>query len=338
MTTRRDFIRNLSAVSVTGMMSKWALGGQSDKLGPLLPLRKLTRDGMRTTAFGLGGWHVGMAEDPKLAEAIIQRAMELGVRFYDNARVYGQGRAESYYGQFLVPKYREQVCIMTKSYSFTKADAMKDLDASLSAMNTDYVDIWQIHSINTPEGVDKRVAGGVIEAFLEAKESGKARYIGFTGHQNPRTHVHFLEVLKEMGLEMDVSQMPLNICDASYESFQQMVLPTLLEREYGVLAMKTFAGGSIMGRRFEVTPKELLDEDIPDVVRLTGLSLGQLHQYVYSLPVSVLISGCKTVEELNQNVKVLQTLSELSTDEMREFERLAQPYSGFCVENYKRLL
>jgi len=338
MKTRRDFIKGISAASVAGMLNTWAVAGGSDKLGPLLPMRKLTRDGMRTTAFGMGGWHLGMADDPKQAEAMVDRAMELGVRFYDNARVYGQGRAEEYYGKFLVPKYREHVCIMTKSFSFTKEDALKNLDESLLALKTDYVDIWQIHSLDTPEGVDRRIEGGVVDAFLEAKQKGKARYIGFTGHQNPRSHVYFLKKLKELGIELDTSQMPLNICDASYESFQNMVLPTLLEREYGVLAMKTFAGGSIMGRRFEVTPKEMQDDDIPNVVRLTGLSLAQLHEYVYSLPVSVLISGCKTMEELEQNIAVLKNLTLLTKERMEEMERLARPYSGFCVENYKRLL
>ncbi|MEX0320958.1 MAG: aldo/keto reductase [Puniceicoccaceae bacterium] len=331
-------MKSVSAASVAGMLNNWAAASQSDKLGPLLPMRQLTRDGLKTTAFGMGGWHLGMAEDPKQAEAMIEYSMEQGVRFYDNARVYGKGRAEEYYGKFLVPKYREHVCIMTKSFSFTREDALKNLDESLTAMKTDYVDIWQIHSLDTYEGVDKRIKGGVVDAFLEAKQKGKAKYIGFTGHQNPRSHVYFLKKLKEMGVEMDVSQMPLNICDASYESFQQMVLPTLLEREYGVLAMKTFAGGSIMGRRFEVTPKELQDEDIPDVVRLTGLSLAQLHEYVYSLPVSVLISGCKTVDELEQNIAVLKGLTLLREERMEEIEKLAQPYSGYCVENYKRLL
>ncbi len=338
MKTRRDFIKGISAASVAGLLNNWAVAGGSDALGPLLPMRKLTRDGMRSTAFGMGGWHLGMAEDPKQAEAMIDRAMELGVRFYDNARVYGQGRAEEYYGKFLVPKYREHVCIMTKSHSRTKEDALKHLDESLSALKTDYLDIWQIHSVDTPEGIDNRFNGGVIDAFLEAKEKGKAKYIGFTGHKNPRAHLYFLKTLKDRGLELDTCQMPLNICDASYESFQDMVLPTLLEREYGVLAMKTFAGGSIMGRRFEVTPTEILDEDIPDVVRLTGLSLAQLHEYVYSLPVSVLISGCKTVGELEQNIAVLQNLTLLTKERMEEIERLAQPYSGYCVENYKRLL
>lgn len=338
MKTRRDFIKGVSAASVAGMLSNWAAAGQSDRLGPLLPLRKLTRDGMKTTAFGMGGWHLGMAEDPKQAEAMVEYAMEQGVRFYDNARVYGQGRAEEYYGKFLVPKYREHVCIMTKSWSFKKEDALKNLDESLKALNTDYLDIWQIHSLDTPAKVDERINGGVLDAFLEARDKGKVKYIGFTGHQNPRTHVYFLKQLEERGIEMDTSQMPLNICDASYESFQDMVLPTLLERKYGVLAMKTFAGGSIMGRRFEVTPKEIMDEDIPDVVRLTGLSLAQLHQYVYSLPVSVLISGCKTVGELEQNIAVIKNLTSLSKEEMEEMEKLARPYSGYCVENYKRLL
>ena len=161
-------------------------------------MRRIVRNGEKTTAFCLGGWHMGFSENPKNAERILERAMELGVRFYDNATVYHKGRSEKYVGQFLTPKYREQVFIMTKSASRNGPDAAKDLDQSLANLQTDYVDLWQIHTISTPEDVDNRLKEGVLDAFLEAKEKGKTRYIGFTGHTNPATNMYFLNILSQL--------------------------------------------------------------------------------------------------------------------------------------------
>jgi uncharacterized protein len=337
METRREFLKKTTALSAMGLLSNWAMASTTaDKLGKVLPMRQIVRNGEKSTAFALGGYHAGIPEPPE-AERLIERAIELGVRFFDNARVYHRGRSEEFYGRFLTPKYRENVFIMTKSASRNAADVKKDLDLSLSAMKTDYLDLWQIHTFTTKEDVDNRLREGVLDVFLEAKEQGKTRYIGFTSHQNPSTIIYFLDILKERGLEMDTCQMPLNVCDPNFESFQYGALPALLDREYGVIAMKTMAGGSMMGKRIDTTPREIATEDIPDVVGKTGITYAQLHQYVYALPVSSLCSGCDTLQKLEDNVAVLNKLKKLSKDDMTRLESMVKPFAGYHVENYKRV-
>lgn len=339
MENRRKFIKTTATVAAFSLIADWASAfPESDQLGEILPQRQLIRNGEKVTSFCLGGYHLGLTENPKEAEKMVERAIELGVRFFDNARRYNDGRSEEYIGKFLTPKYRDKVFIMTKAPAQTGDGVRQQLDESLKALKTDYVDLWQIHTFTTPEDVDRRLKAGVLDVFLEAKQKGKARYIGFTGHQNPKTHLYFLKKLDELGIEMDTCQMPLNVCDPSFESFQKHVLPVLLEKKYGVIAMKTMAGGSMMGKRIDTTPKEIKTEDIPDVVAKTELTYANLHQYVYSLPVSALCSGCITVDELEANVKVLKELAKLSESDMKKMEKYAEPYAGLLVENYKRVL
>jgi uncharacterized protein len=339
MEDRRKFIKKAATVAAMGLFADWASAiPAEDKSGKILPQRQLIRNGEKVTSFCLGGYHVGVTEDPNEAEKLIERAIELGVRFFDNARGYNNGRSEEYMGRFLIPKYRDQIFLMTKSPANTGNDVRQHLDLSLKALKTDHVDLFQIHAISTPQDIDNRLKGGVLDAFLEAKEKGKTRYIGFTGHQNPKTHLYFLNKLEELGIELDTCQMPLNVCDPSFESFQLQVLPVLLKRKYGVIAMKTMAGGSMMGDRIDTTPKSILTSQIPNVVQKAGISLANLHQYVYSLPVSALCSGCRTVSELEDNVGVLTHLKKLSEADKQKLIQFAQPYSGMIVENYKRLL
>jgi uncharacterized protein len=337
METRREFLKKTTAIGAMGLFTNWAMADPAtDKIGKVLPMRQIIRNGEKTTAFALGGYHAGIPE-PGEAEKMIERAIELGVRFFDNARVYHRGRSEEFYGKYLTPKYRDQVFVMTKSASRNAADVRKDLELSLTAMKTDYLDLWQIHTITTNEDVDNRLKEGVLDVFLEAKEKGKTKYIGFTSHQNPSTILYFLDILKERGLEMDTCQMPLNVCDPNFESFQQRAMPALLDRGYGVIAMKTMAGGSMMGKRIDTTPKEIATEDIPDVVGKTGITYAQLHQYVYALPVSSLCSGCDTLQKLEDNVAVLKNLKKLSKSDMARLEEMVKPFSGYYVENYKRV-
>lgn len=339
MENRREFIKKASTVAAFGLMTDWASAiPETDKFGDILPQRQLIRNGEKVTAFCLGGYHLGFTENPKEAERMIERSMELGVRFFDNARRYHNGRSEEYMGQFLTPKYRDQIFLMSKAPAKTGKGVSEQLDQSLKALKTDYLDLWQIHTFTTPEDVDNRLRDGVLDVFLEAKEKGKTRYLGFTGHQNPKTHLYFLNKLDELGIEFDTCQMPLNVCDPSFESFQSHVLPVLLEKKYGVIAMKTMAGGSMMGGRIDTTPEDIKTKDIPDVVSKTELTHANLHQYVYSLPVSSLCSGCRFTHELEENVKVLNQLKKLSESDMQKLEQYAAPYAGLIVENYKRIL
>jgi aryl-alcohol dehydrogenase-like predicted oxidoreductase len=339
MENRREFIKKAAAITALSLVADWASAvPDSDKWGDILPQRQLIRNGEKVTSFCLGGYHLGLTENPKEAEKMIERSMELGVRFFDNARRYNDGRSEEYMGKFLTPKYRDKVFIMTKAPAKTAQGVRQQLDESLKALKTDYVDLWQIHTFTTPEDVDQRLEAGVLDVFLEAKQKGKARYIGFTGHQNPKTHLYFLKKLEELGIEMDTCQMPLNVCDPSFESFEKNVLPVLLEKKYGVIAMKTMAGGSMMGDRIDTTPKEIKTEDIPDVVGKTELTHANLHQYVYSLPVSSLCSGCRFINELEENIKVIKELKKLSESDKQILINYAKPYAGLIVENYKRVL
>lgn len=338
METRREFIKKASAAAALSFMMDWAMGRtESDRLGEILPQRQLIRNGEKVTAFCLGGYHLGLAEAPSDAQEMIERSLELGVRFFDNARRYNGGRSEEYMGLFLTPKYREDIFLMTKAPAKTADGVRKQLEESLKALNTDYLDLWQIHAVGSPQDVDDRINAGVLDVFLEAREKGIARHIGFTGHQNPVTHLHFLEFLEKRGLELDTCQMPLNVCDPSFESFEKHVLPVLLEKEYGVIAMKSMAGGSMMGGRIDTTPDDIETKDIPDVVGLSDLTLANLHQYVYSLPVSSLCSGCRFTYELDENVAVLKQLKSLSATDKEKLIEMAKPYAGMVVENYKRV-
>ncbi|MEO0452824.1 MAG: aldo/keto reductase [Verrucomicrobiota bacterium] len=336
---RRKFIKQATAFTALGSVIDWASSAQaSDRFGEILPQRQLTQDGTKVTAFALGGWHVGAQKTEKGAQALLEKAMELGVRFYDTARGYQKGQSETYMGQFLTPKYRDSIFLMSKSPGRTAKDVRQHLDESLKALKTDYLDLWQIHTINSPEDVDSRIKEGVLDVFLEAKEQGKAKYIGFTGHRNPETHLHFLEYLDKRGLHLDTCQLPLNVCDPSFESFEKHVLPVLLEKKYGVIAMKTMAGGSMLGARIDTTPKNIKTTDIPHLVEETDISLANLHQYVYALPVSSVCSGCEAVGEVEHNVAVLKELKTMSESDRAKLVQIAKPYAGKTVENYKRVL
>ena len=336
---RRKFIEKSAIVAAFGLVADWVRASTaSDKWGDILPQRQLIRNGEKVTALCLGGYHLGFTENPKDAERMVERSMELGVRFFDNARKYHDGRSEDYMGKYLTPKYRDQIFLMTKAPGTSGKEVRQQLDDSLRLLKTDHVDLWQIHALQTPQDVDRRLKEGVLDAFLKAKEAGKARYIGFTGHRNPITHLHFLSKLEALGVELDTCQMPLNVCDASFESFQYKVLPVLLKKQYGVIAMKTMAGGSMMGGRIDTTPQDIKTKDIPDVVGKTELSHANLHQYVYSLPVSALCTGCRFASELEKNVEVLRNLKDLSESDMKRLEKYAEPYAGLIVENYKRIL
>ncbi len=338
MENRRNFLKKSASAAAFSLVADWASAMPIyDKLGETLPQRQLIRNGEKVTSFCLGGYHLGLTEDPKEAEKMVERSMELGVRFFDNARRYNNGRSEEYMGKFLTPKYRDQIFLMSKAPARTGKGVQQQLDESLKALKTDYLDLWQIHTFTTPQDVDNRLRDGVLDVFLEAKEKGKTRYLGFTGHQNPKTHLYFLNKLDELGIEFDTCQMPLNVCDPSFESFQHEVLPVLNKKGYGVIAMKTMAGGSMMGGRIDTTPQDIRTKDIPDVVAKTELTHANLHQYVYSLPVSSLCSGCRFTYELEENVKVLKDFKKLSVEDMDRLVNYAKPYAGLIVENYKRV-
>jgi aryl-alcohol dehydrogenase-like predicted oxidoreductase len=276
-----------------------APASRSDRLGKLLPLRMLGFSGPAVTNLGVGGAHVGSVSE-KDAQAIIEKALEEGVRFFDNAPFYSGGTAEERYGKFLTPRYRDVSFIMTKTMARNRETALKDLDNSLSRMKTDYVDLWQVHSLETPGDVEDRVLNGVLDAFLEAQKRGKARHIGFTGHSSYKAHLKMLEQIKKRGVKMTSSQMPVNPADPHFESFVTHVAPKCVEAGIGVLAMKTLADGRFFGGnrgwgRTHVSVKPI----VPEI-----LSVEDVFGFVWSLPITTLVSGMESVQQVSQNAAI----------------------------------
>ncbi|MDH5602589.1 MAG: aldo/keto reductase, partial [Cyclobacteriaceae bacterium] len=187
---KRDFLKYLTSLTAA-MLLPFKGPGQPgplrDRLGEILPMRKLGKTGKEVTMLGVGGYHVGWTTE-KDAQEVIEAALEGGVRFFDNAESYGPHTAENRYGKYLTPKYRDLIFLMTKSYSKDVKTARKHFEESLSRMKTDYLDLWQIHSLQSPADVDTRLDDGFIDLVRELKESGKVKHVGFTGHADPNAH------------------------------------------------------------------------------------------------------------------------------------------------------
>ena len=298
--------------------------------GRLLPLRKLGSSGPVLTNLGVGGDHVGRASE-KDAQAIIEKALEEGVRFFDNAPLYSNGRAEKHYGRFLTPKYRDIAFIMTKSLARNKKAALKDLDASLSRMKTDYVDLWQVHALQNSKDVEEVVQNGALDAFLEAQKKGKVKYIGFTGHACYKAHLKMLEEIKKRGVKMTSVQMPINPADPHFNSFVTHVLPKCVEAGIGVLAMKTLAYGRFFGGnkgwcRTDVSVKPAIP---------TVLSVEDVFGFVWSLPITTLVSGMESVQHVSQNAAIARKTWNWNKAELQKRVDAMAPFVGPNLEFYK---
>ena len=184
MEKRRQFLKKLTGLTAGIMVPfphvTFGKTNFSDKWGDLLPLRKLGRTGVNVTMLGVGGYHIGWTTE-KDAQAVIEAAMEGGIRFFDSAESYGPHTSEIRYGKYLTPKYREEVFIMTKSTARDAKTMQEHLDASLKRLNTDYLDLWQVHSVQDPDDVDTRIENGVFDVVIKAKEDGKVKHVGKGG-------------------------------------------------------------------------------------------------------------------------------------------------------------
>jgi aryl-alcohol dehydrogenase-like predicted oxidoreductase len=272
----------------------------SQNANSAMPTRTLGRTGVEVSLIGLGGWHLGFDYiDEELSIRIIRTAIESGINFMDNCWDYNEGASEIRMGKALRDGYRERAFLMTKIDGRTKQEAAKQLDESLERMQTDYIDLVQHHEILRYEDPHRIFDDeGANAALIEARAAGKLRYIGFTGHKDPRIHLYMLEVAREYGFEFDTVQMPLNVMDAHYRSFEKLVLPELVKQNTGVLAMKTMANGAILKSQ-TVTPTECL-------------------QYAMNLPVSVVITGCESMENLEQAIAAARTFKPMSDEQVKE--------------------
>jgi len=283
-----------------------------------MPVRTLGRTGVSVSLVGLGGWHLGFKYiDEKLATRIIRTAIDNGINFMDNCWDYNEGASEERMGKALEDGYRERVFLMTKIDGRTKKDAAKQLDESLKRLQTDHIDLVQHHEILRFEDPHRIFdEEGANAALIEARDAGKISFIGFTGHKDPRIHLHMLEVARENGFQFDTVQMPLNVMDAHYRSFEKMVLPELVEQNIGVLAMKTLANGTILDSK-TVTAIECL-------------------QYAMNLPASVVITGCESMEDLEQALTAARTFRPMSDEQVRSIlEKTAEAAERGKYELFK---
>ncbi|MGJ8650980.1 MAG: aldo/keto reductase [Opitutaceae bacterium] len=331
MMDRRTFLRRMAAFAAASS----ALNAESrpDSLGAVLPTRALGRTGEQITAFTLGGAHVGRAESEAMAQKLIETAMELGCRSFDTARAYEKGLSEERYGRYLSPKYRDKVFIGTKTHGRTRDAVRKDLEASLRSMKVDHIDLWQIHNIRSVKDAETAFENGVVEEFYKAREEGLVRHIGFTGHRNYLAHLRFLELLKEHGTPMDTCLMPMNLVDPHYDSFIVNVMPKLIEENYGIFAMKTFAHGNLIGvdRFGKEVAKEARKENPTDA----NITPRDMHHYIYSLPVCSLVSGCLFDKEVRENIANLSNFKGMTAKDRDALIAKTSPFQGRTFEYYK---
>jgi predicted aldo/keto reductase-like oxidoreductase len=289
---RREFLR-LTAATTMAMttMPVWAAETKGD-----IPYRKLGRTGEKVSAIGVGGFHIGIPSEEE-GIRIIRSAVDSGINFMDNSWDYHDGGSEVRMGKALKDGYRQKAFLMTKIDGRTKASAAKQIDESLKRLQVNQVDLMQFHEIIRMEDPDRIFAeGGAMEAMLAAKQAGKVRYIGFTGHKDPTIHLRMLETAAKHQFHFDAVQMPLNVMDAHFRSFQKQVLPVLVKEEIGVLGMKPLASGLILKSK-TVKPIECL-------------------HYAIGLPTSTVITGMDKMEILDQALEAARTYKPMTEQEV----------------------
>ncbi|NUP13171.1 MAG: aldo/keto reductase [Polyangiaceae bacterium] len=260
-----------------------------------MPTRPLGKTGERVSAIGLGGYHLGNIRDEQACIALVRDAIDRGVTFMDNCWDYHEGESEQRMGKALADGYRSKVFLMTKLDGRTKQAAIAQIDQSLKRLRTDVIDLMQIHEIIRMEDPERCFAeGGCVEALVDARNAGKIRFVGFTGHKDPAIHLRMLAVADENGFAFDTVQMPLNVMDAHYKSFEKDVLPVLVDKNIGVLGMKCLGAGEILKAN-------------------TVTALECIH-YAMNLPTSVVITGIESRERLDQAMRAALSFSPMDPD------------------------
>jgi len=285
--------------------------GESDPLGPLLPTRPYGATGERLTLMGVGGYHLGLM-DEKEVPAMIDGALESGIRFFDNAWSYNRGRSEELYGRYLKPAAREHCFVMTKAeVKPGRPNAAEQLDESLRRMQTDYVDLWLTHAISRPDDAENRIHE-MLDMLERAREQGKVRHYGFSGHFRTHTLLHAANLLKDRpGTACLLPVSPVDF--AAEESFTRRVLPELLENRHIPIAMKALGSGRAI--KETVNGRSVIGD---------RLSLEENYWFVLSLPVCSWVSGMESLEQLKQNTDIARRFTALSeSDRIAIAEKVA---------------
>jgi aryl-alcohol dehydrogenase-like predicted oxidoreductase len=312
---RRDFLQSAGLLGAGALLSESVLLAQEGprqleltNTGPdQIPYKPFGCTNEKVSVIGIGGYSLGDAPSLKEAIAIAHEAIDAGVNFFDNAWEYHNGKSEDWMGQ-AVKGRRDKVFLMTKvcTHGRDKKVALKQLDESLKRLQTDHLDLWQVHECVYDNDPERHFAkGGVIEALDEAKKAGKVRYVGFTGHKHPAIHLKMLSY----NYPFDSVQMPLNAFDASYRSFQKQVLPEVNKRGMAALGMKSLGGNGQPIVKGVVTVEEAL-------------------RYAMSLPVATTISGIDSLAVLRQNLAIARGFKPMTAQEMEALRRRCAPAAG----------
>jgi aryl-alcohol dehydrogenase-like predicted oxidoreductase len=302
--TRREFLFEAASAFAVGALASDVLASQQPAGSSGLPTRLLGRTGERVSILCLGGWHIGSVKDPGEAIRIMHTAVDEGVTFFDNCWDYHDGGAEEVMGRALADGRRDKVFLMTKNCERDHAGSMKCLDDSLRRLRTDRIDLWQFHEIiydNDPDWVFER---GGLKAALEARKAGKVRYIGFTGHKDPRIHLAMLG----KPFAWDACQFPVNALDLHYRSFQKQVLPVCLQNKVGAIGMKGFGGGN-------------------GIARQAGLTPGDAYRFALSQPIASQVVGMTSLEQLQENVALARGFKPLSASEQAALADKVKPFA-----------
>jgi uncharacterized protein len=294
-TTRRQFLELTVATVVTAGIGEPAPSAQATSD---MPYRTLGRTGEKVSVIGIGGYHLGKPNlGPQESIRIIRSALDEGVNFLDNCWDYNNGESEIRMGQALRDGYRKKAFLMTKIDGRNKLTATKQLDESLKRLGTDRIDLLQFHEIIRESDADRVFAtGGALEAVLEAQKAGKVRYIGFTGHKSPEIHLKMLATASAHDFKFDAVQMPLNVMDHHFSSFEAMVLPVLVRQNIGVLGMKPMGD--------------------PFILQSKTVSAVECLQYAMNLPTSVVITGCDSMSILQQALDAARSFRPLKQEQV----------------------
>jgi predicted aldo/keto reductase-like oxidoreductase len=311
--SRRDVLKALGGAAALAMSGASV---RADASSGSIPLRPLGRTGVKVSLLGIGGFHLGV---PGREEAIriVHEALDHGATFLDNSWDYNGGESERRMGEALRGSYRDKAFLMTKLDGRTRSAAAAQLDQSLSRLGTDRIDLVQIHEVIRMSDVARVFAkDGAIEALVRAREQGKLRFIGFTGHKSPEIHLTMLRAARDHGFRFDTVQMPLNVMDAHYDSFERHALPVLRSEAIGVLGMKPMGGGVIL--------------------QSGAVSAVDCLRYAMSLPASVIITGCDSLRVLRQGLSTALAFEPLSANEMAALlARTAEAAGAGAYEKYK---
>ncbi len=309
MKTRREFLHTAITTTAAASLAESVLAATDNPPGAGIPTRPLGDTGERVSILCLGGWHIGAVKEENEAVRIMHAALDEGMSFFDNAWDYHDGGSEEVMGKALASGgRRKKTFLMTKNCERDYAGSMRNLDESLRRLRTDYLDLWQFHEMNFDNDPDWVFEKGGMKAALEAQKAGKVRYIGFTGHKDPRLH------LKMIGkpYKWAASQMPINVMDAHYRSFQNRVVPVCLEKKIGVIGMKSLGGGS---------PKA-------PIPMKAGVSGPDCIRYALSLPISTLVVGITSMEDLRQSLNVGRNFKPMSEKEMAGLKARVRTVAG----------